>query len=58
MGILGWMYREGFGVEKDLDEAKHCFEMEKNVEPFDGMRKKLEPGVISNRAGKPVWGAS
>ncbi len=27
MGILSWMYQKGFGVQKDLEKAKHCFEV-------------------------------
>ena len=33
MGILGWMYQEGFGVEKDESKAKHYFDMERNTPP-------------------------
>lgn len=35
MGTLGWMYLNGFGVQKDLDKAKHYFDMERNAPPFD-----------------------
>ena len=35
MGILGFMYAEGFGVEKDEAKAKHYFDMERNAMPFD-----------------------
>ncbi len=34
MGILGFMYTEGFGVEKDEAKAQEYFEMERNAPPF------------------------
>ena len=49
MGILGWRYQEGFGVEKDLDKAKHYFKMEKNAEPF-----KLDNDEEANPWMKPT----
>ena len=35
MRILGFMYQEVFGVEKDQAKAKHHFNMEKSAPPFD-----------------------
>ena len=35
MAILSQMYREGDGVEKDLEKADYYAEMERNAPPFD-----------------------
>lgn len=35
MGILACMYRDGCGVEKDLDKAQELFDKERNASSFD-----------------------
>ncbi len=35
MGLLGYMYQQGIGVEQDEAKAQEYFEMERNAPPFD-----------------------
>ena len=35
MAILSQMYRDGDGIEQDLEKAEHYAEMERNAPPFD-----------------------
>lgn len=35
MEILVWMYRNGHGIQRDPQLAKHYVEMQRNAEPFE-----------------------
>ena len=43
MGILGWMYQDGFGVEKDDQLAKYYAELERNAPPFEPIDDESNP---------------